>query len=365
MKQFFLLLLLLFSIAVPVSAQMPDGQAKEILEETLSQTKTLETQGFNFNETAKKAANGQLRFDFSSVLHHLANLFTEELENNIGLLIKMVVLAVLAGVLCNLQQSFPGDGIGEISFLVCFAVIAGLSVTIVSDLSQTATETIDSLMLCMAGLMPAIGTLCAGINPAFSGFYPGLFIAMQTFVILCKNVFLPMITVITALSVINAISGRFHITRLIDFARQIVKWGIGLLLTVFVGILGIHSFTASTVSVAGRTVKYALSNFVPLVGGVLAESAEAVLRSFKLIRGAFGITGILALLTLCCMPLIKILSSSVLYRFAAGVAEPATDKRIVRLLMDLSGNITLIFVIVLMVTVMFIISLALLCTLVM
>ncbi|MGN1060004.1 MAG: stage III sporulation protein AE, partial [Clostridia bacterium] len=63
------------------------------------------------------------------------------------------------------------------------------------------------------------------------------------------------------------------------------------------------------------------------------------------------------------MPLIKILATSVLYRFAAGVAEPATDKRIVRLLMDLAGNITLIFAILLMVMVMFVISIALLCSL--
>lgn len=365
MKPLYFLLPLLFFVITSVSAQGIDGQTKEILEETLSHTEALQIPGFQFTETAQKAANGQLNFSFSAVLQYITNLLTEELMNNIGLLIKMVVLSVLAGVLCNLQQSMPGDGIGEISFLACFAVIAGLSITLVAGLTNIATETIDSLMLCMAGLMPAMGTLCAGINPAFIGFYPGLFTAMQTFVILCKSIFLPMVMVMTALSVVNAISSRFHITRLIDFSRQMVKWGIGLLLTIFVGILSIHSFTAGTVGVAGRTVRYALSNFIPLVGGVLAESAEAVLRSFKLIRGAFGITGILALLALCSMPLIKILSSSILYHFAAGVLEPATDKRIVRLLMDLSGNITLVFVIVLMVTVMFIISLALLCTLVM
>ena len=52
---------------------------------------------------------------------------------------------------------------------------------------------------------------------------------------------------------------------------------------------------------------------------------------------------------------------SVLYRFAAGIAEPATDKRIVSLLSDVAGNITQVFVILLMVSVMFIISVAMLC----
>jgi len=110
-------------------------------------------------------------------------------------------------------------------------------------------------------------------------------------------------------------------------------------------------------------VKYALCNFIPLVGGVLAESAEAVIASIRTIRGAVGIAGALAALSLCVAPLVKMLVVSVLYRFAAGVAEPATDQRIVRLLMDLSGNITLILTIVLMVSVMFIISVAMLCIL--
>ncbi len=366
MKNILSLLLLFFLMLCSVTAfaQELDDTTQQILEETLAQTEDILAPDFNFTETAKQMTKNTFSFRFDSVINYITNLLIGEIRENIGLLVKILVLSVLAGILCNLQQSLPGDGVSEISFLACFAVIAGLSVTLVSELTKIAITTIDNLVLLIAGLMPVMNTLIISSNPvAGTGFYPGLFLAMQSFVTICKNFFLPIIMVITALSVINALSGRFHITRLIGFARQIVKWGLGILLTIFVGILSIHSFTYNATTVAGRTVKYALSNFVPLVGGVLAESAEAVIRSVRLIRGAIGITGILALLSICCLPLIKILATSVLYRFSAAVMEPATDKRIVSLLMDLSGNITLIFVIVLMVTVMFIISLALLCAL--
>ena len=359
-----LLLFLLMLCSASVCAQELDDTTQQILEETLTQAEDILVPDFNFTETAQQIAKNSFSLRFDSVIHYITKLLFGEIRENISLLVKILVLSVLAGILCNLQQSLPGDGVSEISFLACFAVIAGLSVTLVTKLTEIAVTTIDNLILLIAGLMPVMNTLIATSNPvAGSGFYPGLFLAMQGFVTICKNFFLPTIMVITALSVINALSGRFHITRLIGFARQVVKWGLGILLTVFVGILSIHSFTYNATTVAGRTVKYALSNFVPLVGGVLAESAEAVIRSVRLIRGAIGITGILALISICSLPLIKILSTSILYRFSAGVMEPATDKRIVGLLMDLYGNITLIFVIVLMVTVMFIISLALLCAL--
>ncbi len=361
MKKLLFIPLLLILLSLPRSATAEEYVTQQILQDTLQRAQALEIPDFNFAETTQKVASGQLSFRLDSILQYVLNLLTKELKTNANLLVKILVISVLTGVLCNLQHAAPESSIADVSFLACFAVVAGLSVTLMAQITEIANTTIDNLMLFIAGLMPVMGSLSlsASVSSAM-GFYPGLFAAMQTFVAVCKNLFLPLISATTALSVINALSGRFHITRLIEFSRHIVKWGLGLLLTVFVSILGLHSFTSGAVSVAGRTAKYAISNFIPLVGGVLAESAEVVLRSMRLIRGAIGITGTIALLSICCLPVIKILATSVLYRFAAAILEPATDQRIVRFLIDLSGNITLTFSIMLMVTVMFIISVAML-----
>ncbi len=365
MKKFWLILLLiplLSSLFYP-TVWAEDDPTEEILEQVLDQAESANSPDFSLTDTTKKVISGNEDFSFSTILEKAGEMLWGELRENISLLVEILVLAVLAGVLCNLQIDRPGDGISQISFLACFSVIAGLSVTVIAGLSELAEKTIDNLMLFIAALMPTLSSLVMATKiSAFSGFYPALFFAMQSFTAICQQIFLPLIMMITALSVVNAMSNRFHITRLIETARQLIKWGLGLLLTIFVGILGLRGFSVFAAgSVAGRTVKYALCNFVPLVGSVLAESAEAVISSIRLIRGALGISGTVGLIVLCAAPLLKILTVSVLYRFAAGVSEPATEKRIVQLLMDLAGNITLIFVIVLMVTVMFIISIALLC----
>ncbi len=361
MKKILCLLLVLPCFFMTVFAE--DSPTQEILSEVLTQADNLSTADYDFSETAQKVMEGNLVFSFSALLQKIGELLFSELRKHFYLLVEILVLAVLAGVLCNLQIAKPGDGIGEISFLACFSVIAGLSVSIIAGLSELAEKTIDSLMVFIASLMPALsGLVTSAKAAAFTGFYPALFASMQGFTIICQQFFLPLILMITALSVVNAMSNRFHITRLIEVSRQVIKWGLGLLLTIFVGILSIRGFSVFAAgSIAGRTVKYALCNFVPLVGSVLAESAEAVISSIRLIKGAVGIAGTLGLVALCAAPLLKILAVSIMYRFAAGIAEPATDKRIILLLMDLAGNITLIFVILLMVTVMFIISIALLC----
>ncbi|MBR5236408.1 MAG: stage III sporulation protein AE [Clostridia bacterium] len=367
MKKLFVLFLVglcLFSITA--AAQEVEDPINQVLDETLTKTESINVPGFDFNQIIKKALGGTLDFRFDTLIHKFFSLLVQDVQANIGLLIKILALAILAGVLCNLQQNLAKGSVAEISFLACFASIAGLSVTILAGINRLAGDTISNMMLLIAGFMPIMGSLTASASGiAISGFYPGMFVAMQTFVSICQNILLPAIMVISALSVVNAVSGRFHITRLLDVARQMVKWCLGLLLTIFVGILGVHSFTANaSVSIAGRTVRYALCNFVPLVGNVLAESAEAVISSVRVVRGAVGVAGAIGLIVLCSVPLIKILATSVLYRFTAGIAEPVTDGRIVRLLMDLSGSISLTFSILLMVAVMFIISIALLCSLI-
>lgn len=370
-KAYLLFLIILMVFWFPQSASAEESESPEKIQQEVleNSSKQIEKSGantgsFQFFETAQKVADGEWEWNIGSILNRLSDLFFGELSKNCTALIKIIVIAVLAGVLCQLQSSFQGEGIADISFLACFIVIAGLAVSVFAEIMQMAMSAIDNLNLFMQALIPSITGIIAAGGGAASGMTlsPSLFLCMQVITYLAKNVFLPMILVITTLSVINNMTGRFHITKLIEFARQTLKWMSGILLTVFIGVLSLQGFSAAFVDgVAGKTVKYAICNFVPLVGNVLSDSVEAVCASTLIVKNAVGITGVLALLSICLGPLIKILVISVLYRFAAGVAEPATDRRIVNLLSDLAGNITQTFVILLMVCVMFIISVAMLC----
>lgn len=359
----FLLLLLCICTCNVVFAQENKDIKQTLLETTMEQVKDADLENFNFSETAQNVADGSWWLNPEEILTRIVDLFFSEFKSNLSAMIKIVVIAVLAGVLCNLQGAFNKEGVKTISFLVCFVMIANLTVSALAEIISMAVGTIDSLNLFMQGLIPAISGIVATSGTSMGqALSPSLFLCMQLITNLAKNVFLPMILLITALSVVNNISGRFHITRLIDFARQTLKWSSGILLTVFIGLLGIQGFSFAFVSgVAGKTVKYAICNFIPIVGNVLSDSVEAVCASAVIVKNAVGITGVLALISICAMPLIKLLALSLLYRLAAGIAEPVTDKRIVNLLSDLAGNITQTFVILLMVCVMFIISVAMLC----
>ncbi len=333
----------------------------ELLNEAIS---SVESGEVDFEEITKEVEEGKI-FDFSKLLNEAINLLFGEIKGSISMLIKLVVTAVLSGVLCNLKLSKVEGGTAQVSFFACYSLVAAMVINSFYELLSFSSSTVDSLRIFMQSLIPALAAvISAGGSVSLAAYTPVLFGTMQIIAHIAQNVFLPLIFTVTALSVVNNLSERFHITKLVELLRQILKWGLGLLLTVFVGLLGIQGVsTAFLDGVAGKTVKYALCNFVPVVGGVLADSASAVLYSMGIVKNTLGIAGIVALVTICAVPLAKISAMGILYKLSAGICEPMADKRIVNLLSEISASITQIFGILLMVCIMFIISIAILCML--
>ena len=64
---------------------------------------------------------------------------------------------------------------------------------------------------------------------------------------------------------------------LCELIAKAVKWILGFCMTLFTGLLTVHSLvTASADSAASRAVKFAVSSFVPVVGGALGEALRTV-----------------------------------------------------------------------------------------
>ena len=68
---------------------------------------------------------------------------------------------------------------------------------------------------------------------------------------------------------------------------------------------------------------------IPGVGNVLGGIGELMFGAGILIKNCVGVTALIVLLAVGCIPVLKLACMSVLYKLAAAVAEPVADKRIV------------------------------------
>ena len=337
-----------------------ESMEEELLGE-VADSITISGTNFDFYDEAQKIISQENIYDANNIYSKLVDIFLSELRENIRLLTMLSAVCIISGML----GVMVGEEASQVSFLACLILIATMSVTVLKNVIETAELATDNLMLFMQSLIPALTALSTSSDMALSaGFHPSLFISMQIIIFACKEWFLPMTLFVSVLSIINSMSTHFHITKLLETCRLFIKWGLGILMTVYIAFLGICGFgQAAHIGVVSKTVKYAIGNFIPLVGGVLSESAETVLSGLYLIKNTVGITGILAILAIALGPLLNVLATSVIFRLAASICEPATDKRVTKLISDLAGNVSLVFSILLMVCVMFVISIAMLLTL--
>ena len=121
----------------------------------------------------------------------------------------------------------------------------------------------------------------------------------------------------------------------------------------------IYGFCVPTLDGVGiKTAKFAIGSIVPVVGGFLADSVETVIGSAHLIKNSVGTAGIICLVVMCAVPIIKVCAMMLILKIAAALIEPVSDKRFSDMLSEAADAVTLVFAAILIISLMFILSIA-------
>lgn len=304
-------------------------------------------------------AKGDFDFNLQGLLNRIVKYLLEEVFLNVDILYKIVILSIICAILKNLQNSFLGESVGELAFFVCYIVIVSVLMVSFSSAMQMCMSIIDSMVTFMHSIIPLLITLLvsAGNLTSAGVFQPILIMLVEVGATVIKNFFIPLIFLVTVLNIVNNISDKVQLTKLSAFIKQICTWGLGLILTVFIGIVSIQGSMGAVVDgVTSKTAKYALGTFIPVVGKYLADAADTVVGCTLLIKNASGLITMLGIIIICLAPLLKILAVIVLYKLACAFAEPISDKKITNCLNDMAGSLTYILGVTAAVAVMFLIA---------
>jgi stage III sporulation protein AE len=107
-----------------------------------------------------------------------------------------------------------------------------------------------------------------------------------------------------------------------------------------------------------RTAKYAVDNFVPIVGGMMADTMDTIIACALLVKNALGITGLALLAAACVAPMVKIIGCALVFKLCAAFVEPVADSALVDLMDDFSGVLVMLFTVLLAVAAMFFLLIA-------
>ena len=96
----------------------------------------------------------------------------------------------------------------------------------------------------------------------------------------------------------------------------------------------IRSADAATVKAA----KFTISNLVPVVGGIISDTAETLLAGASVLRNGAGVFGMLAVLGICVVPFLYLGAHYLMYKLAAALAATVSGDGRVTGLIDAVGT---------------------------
>ena len=248
---------------------------------------------------------------------------------------------------------------------------AGLVMTmafLVVDLREhvaLAEESVGRMSEMMQAIFPLMVTLLAAVGgTASSAFYqPAVMAAAGSMTTLISHVTLPFAVSVAVLTMVGSLSDGLRISRLRRLLRQVAEWTLGFGFTVFIGVMTVQGVSAAAVDgVSIRTAKYAMDNFIPIVGGMFADTVDTLVGCSLIVQNAVGALGLILLLGALAAPLLRTVVTMFLYRAASAFLQPIGDSPLARGMGDYAEVFSLLFIIQLSVGAMFLLLVAQLLT---
>lgn len=286
-----------------------------------------------------------------------------EITACLKLLVLIIVIALICALLTNLQRAFNGEGLSNIAYFACYSLIIIIMARSFYIGVDVARSTIKEMTDFMVALIPVLITLIA----AAGGFIeasimdPIILGSITVSANLFMDVIIPIISMSFVLQFVNNLSSEYKIDKLTKLLNQCALWAQGIIMTVFIGIMTVRGMTSKSIDeVTAKTAKFAVDNFVPIVGKSLSDAVATVAGYSFLLKNALSSLGFVIVVVILLFPIIKLIVMIILYKLTAALIEPISDARLVNCINSAGDSLVLVMACLICVSVMFFIMIAIL-----
>lgn len=368
MKKIFIMTIL-FLIFIPSICTATETTSQDVLQ---SQQEELNISSFikeaqkytqntfkdiDVNELFTSAITGKI--DNDTIIKSIVSLVGKEVLNCATVLGSILVIIIIHSILKSISEGLENKNVAQITYYVQYILIVTLIMANFSDILQMVKTSIQNLVGFMNSLVPLLITLMLTTgNFASAGILEPIILFIITFIgNFITTILLPFVLISTALAIISKVSSRIQVDKLSKFFNSTVVWTLGVVLTLFVGIISVEGSLSSTVDgITAKTTKAAVSNFIPVVGKILGDAVDTVMGCSNILKNAVGIVGVVVVIAICVGPIIKLAILMGLYYLAGAVCQPIADEKIVKLLEEMGNTFKMLLAIMCSVSVMLIVG---------
>jgi len=308
---------------------------------------------------------GDKGLSLKGVLSGLLGFMWHEVLYNGKLLVTIVMISVLSMILETLQTAFERKTVSKVAYTLCYMVVLVIAVNSFNIAIGYAKDAIDRMIDFMMAMIPLLFALLASMGNivTVSVTHPLIVFMIHTVGTMIHTLVFPLLFFSAVLHLVSALSEKYKLTQLANLLRNIGAGLLGVLLTVFLGVISVRGITSSvTDGVTIRAAKYITGNFVPVIGKMFADATDTVISASLLVKNAIGLSGVIIILFLCAFPAIKILVLALIYNIAAAVMQPLGETPIVVCLQTIGKSMVYVFAALAAVSLMFFMAVTIMLT---
>lgn len=332
------------------------AKLENFIEDVLEDKEAL--RDFSFRNIIGKIIRGEKIFEKDKIKDLIVDTFFSEIKINLSFLSKILAITFISAIITNLQGTFENSSVSKIANYVTYMVLAILIIGSFYQLMEVVKVTVGHMVSFMEIIMPILLTflvIAGGPNTKVL-FHPMIIGAVNVIGFLVVNIIIPLIYFSFIVSILANLSDRAELRKISELGRQIITFIITAAFTIFIGIITIYGLSTKMDGISIRTAKFAVDNFVPIVGGFLSDAVETVIGSSAILKNGIGIIGLIILIVITILPVIKISILLLIYKVIGAVIEPIVSSNISNFFTDISKTILLILISVVSVSIMFFIT---------
>ena len=283
-----------------------------------------------FEDVMSSMMSGDLKDTGKLLLQYIGDQIGYEFQTNRQNLIYMLMIAVIAAVFTNFSGAFQSRQVSEIGFYVLYMLLITMCLTTfrvaMEGLEGKLEALLDFMRLLCPGYFMAV-SIAAGSSSSLM-FYNLVLILIYLVEVLILRLLLPLINIYIMIQVMNYLAGEHLLTELADLIRKIITWILRTMLGGVVGLNVIQGLLSPTIDHLKRSTLTKAVEAVPALGNVFGGVADVLLGTAGLIKNGIGRAGAGIQILICSIPVVQMAAMTMLYKFAAAMVQPVSDKRI-------------------------------------
>ena len=284
----------------------------------------------SFSDVFSALMSGNMAETIRIFLRFLTDQISYEFDYNRRSLVYVLMTALTAAVFSNFAGAFKSRQISDISFYIMYMLLITLCLTSFRISAEGLEDRLSALVDFMRVLCPsyflAVAFGSGSVTSLF--FYNVILFLIYVVELVIVRFLLPVVNIYIMVRVLGNLTGEDFLSEFADLIRKAVSWILKTLLICVVSVNVVQGLLAPAIDAVKRSALTRTAEALPWVGNAVGGVAEVVLGTAVLIKNGIGMAGAVITIAICAVPSLQMLIMAFMYKLAAALVQPVSDKRI-------------------------------------